>query len=101
MVATEGPMGDVVKYETFSMNYIKCIDKNGNPVTLKKIPSLEIRFTDSSGKRTVFYFDRIIVNGNDVTGSQSRFLSMQKTIHLNTIRTIEIQDGKKRFTYVQ
>ena len=100
-VTTRGPMGDKVKYKTFPIDFIKCVDKKGNPVELKNSPSLEIRFTDNKDKKTIFYFDLISVDETYVSGVQSRFItSIKKTIPLNTIKTIEIQDGKKRFSYV-
>ncbi len=100
-VTTRGPMGDKVKYKTFPIDFIKCIDKKGNPVELKNSPSLEIRFTDNNDKKTIFYFDLITVDETYVSGVQSRFItSIKKTIPLTTIKTIEIQDGKKKFSYV-
>ena len=100
-VTTRGPMGDKVKYKTFPIDFIKCVDKNGNPVELQNSPSLEIRFTDTNNKKTIFYFDLISVDETYVRGVQSRFItSIKKTIPLNTIKIIEIQDGKKKFSYV-
>ena len=99
-VTTRGPMGDKVKYKTFPIDFIKCVDKNGNPIELQNSPSLEIRFTDTNNKKTIFYFDLISVDETYVRGVQSRFItSIKKTIPLNTIKTIEIQDGKKKFSY--
>ncbi len=44
-------------------------------------PSVEIRFTDTSNKKTIFYFDLIRFKGENVTGRQSRFMSaFKKTI---------------------
>jgi hypothetical protein len=101
-VTTRGPMGDKVKYKTFPIDFIKCVDKSGNPVELKNSPSLEIRFTDTNNKKTIFYFDLISVDETYVSGVQSRFItSIKKKIPLNTIKTIEIQDGKKKFSYVE
>ena len=100
-VATRGPYGDIVKYNTYSIDYIKCVDKNGNMVELKNSPSLEIRFTDINNKKSIFYFDLINVDENFVSGVQSRFAtSIRKTIPLNMVKVIEIQDGRKRFSYV-
>ena len=100
-VTTRGPMGDKVKYKTFPIDFIKCVDKNGNPIELQNSPSLEIRFTDTNNKKTIFYFDLISVDETYVRGVQSRFItSIKKTIPLNTIKTIEIQDGKKKFSYI-
>jgi hypothetical protein len=101
-VTTRGPVGDNVTYLTFAMDYVNCIDKKGNPVKLKVSPSLEIRFTDINNKKTIFYFDLISVDDNFVSGVQSRFItSIKKKIPLNTIKKIEIQDGKKNFKYIQ
>ncbi len=101
-VTTRGPMGDKVKYKTAPIDFIRCVDKNGNNIELKNSPSLEIRFTDNSNQKTIFYFDLIIVDQNYVSGVQSRFMtSIRKTIPLNNIKTIEIQDGRKRFKYVE
>lgn len=100
-VTTLGPMGDQVTYKTYPIDYIKCVDKKGNPFDLKNSPSLEIRFTDNNDKRTTFYFDLISVDHTYVSGVQSRFItSIKKAIPLNTIKKFEIQDGKKKFSYV-
>ena len=101
-VTTRGPMGDKIKYKTPPIDIIKCVDKTGNAVELKNSPSLEIRFTDNNNKKTIFYFDLISVDKTFVNGVQSRFItSIRKTIPISTIKTIEIQDGKKKFSYVQ
>ena len=100
-VTTRGPVGDKVKYKTFPMDFIKCVDKKGNPAELRNSPSLEIKFTDINNKKTIFYFDLISVDNVYVKGVQSRFItSIKKTIPLNTIKSIEIQDGRKNFRYI-
>ena len=99
-VTVQGPVGERVSYKTFPQDSVDCIDKNGNLIRLEKIPSLEIRFTDSNNKKTVFYFDRIFVTDTSVSGMYSRILGLQKTIPLNTIKKIEIQNGRKNYRYV-
>ncbi|WP_332457692.1 hypothetical protein [Petrimonas sp.] len=99
-VYTKGPMGDVVSYETYPIDYIKCVDKNNNPFLLKNSPSIEIRFTDKNNKRTYFYFDQIYVQDAIVFGDGSRFINYQKQIPLKEIQKIEVQDGRKKFKYV-
>ena len=100
-VTTSGPMGEKVKYRTFAIDYIKCVDKKGNAVELRNSPSLEIRFTDTQNKKTIFYFDLIKVDTAYVSGVQSRFISaIKRKIPLNSIKKIEIQDGKKNYSYV-
>ena len=100
-VTTRGPVGDLVTYHTYPIDYIKCVDKKGNPVLLKNSPALEIRFTDTAGKKTTFYFDRLSVDDHAVSGARSRIVSsITETLPLNTIKLIEIQDGGKRYRYV-
>ena len=99
-VTTIGPVGDKVKYMVYPIDYIKCVSKDGIPFDLKNGPSIEIRFTDNRNKRTIFYFDRIRVSDSTVTGGLSRFIgSLTKTIPLNTIKKIEVQDGHKNYRY--
>jgi len=101
-VTTQGPAGDRVKYETYPIDYIHAVDKSGNPVTILNSPSIEIRFTDTSNKKTVFYFDLIRYDGENITGRQSRFISaFKKTIPISSVKKIEVQDGKKNFRYIK
>jgi hypothetical protein len=100
-VTTRGPGGDKVKYMTYPITSIKCVDKNGSAYNLTASPSLEIRFTYGNNQRTIFYFDLIRINDTLLTGGQSRFMpSIKKTISLNSIKKIDIQDGHKKFVYV-
>jgi hypothetical protein len=100
-VTTRGPGGDKVKYMTYPITSIKCVDKKGSAYNLTASPSLEIRFTYGNNQRTIFYFDLIRINDTLLTGGQSRFMpSIKKTISLNSIKKIEIQDGHKKFVYV-
>ena len=81
---------------------IQCTDKNGNPAQLDNGPSVEIRFTYGKlNERTVFYFDRVFVTDSLVFGVPSRFIpTIRKTIPLNEIKKIEIQNGGKNYKYV-
>jgi hypothetical protein len=99
-VNTKGPMGDVVSYKTYPIEFIKCIDKNNNPFELKNSPSIEIRFTEKNNKRTIFYFDQIYIQDSTIIGDGSRFIYHQKAIPIENIKLIEIQDGHKDFKYV-
>ena len=101
-VTTQSPMGGRVKYKTYPINYIHAVDKNGKPVTLPNGPSIEIRFTDTSNKKTIFYFDLMRFDGANITGRQSRIISaFKKTIPINAVKKIEVQDGKKNYRYVK
>lgn len=100
-VATRGPAGDVVKYKTYPIDIIRCVDKNGNPAELENSPSVEIRFTDSNNKKTLFYFDLLRVDNTSISGVQSRHMTwIRKTIPISDVKKIEVQDGKKNFRYV-
>jgi len=100
-VTVRGPIGERYNYLANPINEIDCADKNGNPSQLTNSPSIEMRVTETNGKRTIFYFDRIFVTDSTLTGIQSRFISsIKKTIKLKDIKKIEIQDGKKNFDYV-
>src|SRR5882724_484843 len=100
IVTVEGPRGngDTVSYHTYPMDSIKCVDKDGSPYEFKVSPSIEIRFTYDDNRRVVFYFDLMTVNDYIIEGIRSRFIpSIRKTIQVNTIKKIEVQDGMKRF----
>ncbi|MDE5422347.1 hypothetical protein L3073_09035 [Ancylomarina sp. DW003] len=99
-VYTRGPMGNIVEYKTYPIDYIKCVDKNNNPTELKNGPSIEIRFTEKNNKRTIFYFDQIYIKDSMVIGDRSRFIQYKKTIFIDSLKLIEVQDGKKNFKYV-
>ncbi len=103
-VVVKGPTGfDRYYYKANPITTIKCKDKKNNPAQLTNSPSIETRFTYGyKNKRTIFYFDRIFVSGNKVIGVESRFIeSIRKTIPLDSITKIEVQDGHKRFSYVK
>jgi hypothetical protein len=101
MVTVRGPVGEEYKYLANPINEIECVDKKGNPSRLTNSPSIEMRVTQENRKRTIFYFDRVIVTDSTLHGVRSRFIpSINKTIKLRDIRKIEIQDGKKSFNYI-
>ncbi|HMV09156.1 MAG TPA: hypothetical protein PK325_14230 [Cyclobacteriaceae bacterium] len=102
LVTVKGPAGDKVQYFANPLSVVKCIDKAGNPFELVNSPSLEIRFTYGlNNKRVIYYFDRIYLTDSCVVGVRSRIIpALRKTIPLNSISKIEIQDGHKNFHYV-
>ncbi len=100
MVRVKGPVGDVVEYYCPAIDLIKCEDKNGNEIELKNSPSIETRITTIDGGKTIFYFDRIFLNGEKLIGHRSRFLGLPKEIGISDIKKIEVQDGHKNFKYV-
>lgn len=98
-VTTKDPGGFKSTYSVYPIDSIKCFDKSGTPYKLKNGPSIEIRFTDVNGKQSTFYFDRTWVVRDSVIGVGSRIFSQKKTIPVSTIKTIEIQDGHKKYLY--
>jgi hypothetical protein len=100
-VIVKGPLGEKYRYKANPITIIKCVDKNNNPAELVNSPSIEIRVTHN-GKKTILYFDRVYVNDSVLTGTPSRFISSaRRTIPLNQISKIEIQDGGKNYHYAQ
>jgi len=100
-VYTRGPAGDIAEYLANPIDYIKCVDKNNIPFELKNSPSIEVRFTEKNNKRTIFYFDRIYLQDTLIFGHQSRFIGLNKSISINNLWMIEVQDGHKNFKYVK
>ncbi|MDR0507890.1 MAG: hypothetical protein LBH32_13890 [Dysgonamonadaceae bacterium] len=106
-VTVEGPaligiMQTKYYYLANPVTTIQCVDKNGNPHQLVNSPSIETRFTyGQKNKKKIFYFDRIYVGNDYVYGVESRFIeSIISSIPLDSITKIEIQDGHKRFKYI-
>jgi hypothetical protein len=102
-VTVQGPsLFTIYHYKANPIATIKCVDINNNPIQLTNSPSIETRITYGyKNKRVIFYFDRIYVNNNEVVGVQSRFMDfIRKTIPLDSITKIEVQDGHKKFSYV-
>lgn len=101
-VTVRGPIGEHVKYLANPIVALECSDRAGNSIQLPVTPSVEMRVTTVSGKRSVFYFDRVFLSDSLLVGVQSRFVgSFRNTIPLKDITKIEVQDGKKNFKYVK
>ena len=97
-----GPFGEGGTYPANPIKTIRCVDKNNQEHLLPNGPSIEARFTYDANKKVIFYFDRLFVTDSTVTGIRSRFIgSMRKTIPLSSITKIEVQDGQKKYRYVQ
>lgn len=99
-VKTRGPVGEITEYMANPIDYIKCFDKENNPIKLRNSPSIEIRFTEKNNKKTIYYFDRIYMQDSLIIGDMSRIFSIKKNISINNVKKIEVQDGHKNFKYV-
>jgi hypothetical protein len=102
-VTVAGPVSGRYHYLANPVTTIACTDKKGNPHQMINKPSLETRFTyGHKNKRKIFYFDRIFVNSHSVIGVESRFIeSIRSSIPIDSIVKIEIQDGHKKFKYIE
>jgi len=101
IVHTRGPYGEVVQYLANPIDYIKCVDKQGNPFELKNSPSIEIRFTKNNNKKSIYYCDRIYLQDTLIVGDRSRFIGLRKAIAISEVKLIEVQDGKKNYHYIE
>ena len=100
LVRTVGPFGGIHSYHANNIRLIQCLDKNGVAVELANSPSIEIRFTLASGSRKTMYFDRIQLRNDTLLGHPSRFApGVEIRIPYTEITRIQVQDGKKDFSY--
>jgi len=91
--------------ENFYCNDIKTIiveDKSGKKIEMVNRPSIEMRVTTDDNKRRIMYFDTSYIENDTLYGSQSRLLSLinYAKIPLKRIIKIEVQDGGKRYKYM-
>lgn len=100
-VLTQGPLGGQRMHTTYAADSIYAVDKKGQPVRIAMTPAVEIRITDTLNQSTVFYFDLVRLDGANIVGGRSRIVSVRKTIPINSIKKIEVQNGGKAFRYVQ
>jgi hypothetical protein len=95
-----GPFGNQLSYKTTQLEIIKCTNNMGAPVELVVAPNIEMRITDTSGKRRSMYFDRTELSGDTLFGHPSYILSnMTYQIPFTTITKVELQLGGKRLRY--
>ena len=101
-VTTRGPFGDKETYKIYPIDIIHAVDKNGNEVDIKNSPAIEIRITEFNNNRTIFYFDLLQFDGENIIGRRSRLIpSIKKVIPISTITKVEVQDGRKKYRYIQ
>jgi hypothetical protein len=89
-----------IKYETNSINTIIVFDKKGNKVKLDNSPKLEMRITRKNGKKSILFFDTVIIKNDTLKGARSRLIQhLRREIALSDIDKIEIQDSGKVYKY--
>lgn len=100
---TQKIMLSIYGTHTFQVNPIDSIDvetEGGKKMRIKNGPSIETRFTKLDDSTRILYFDSIYRKDSLIIGSRARLISMYDTIPISQIKMIEIQDGKKRYSYV-
>lgn len=101
-VVVAGPLGAQFAYDANDILLIKCVGRDGQVHDLYNSPSIEVRLTLSDGKRRIMYFDRLMLHGDTLIGSRSRFAGPAVTkIPFADIVKMEVQDGKKDFVYLK
>lgn len=89
-----------ISYEANNIKYIEVIDKAGNMVALQNSPSIEMRVTTKDGKKRIMYFDTVSLQNNILYGKGARLLGgINRTIPLDSVVKIEVQDGGKNYYY--
>ncbi|MPT36881.1 MAG: hypothetical protein E2604_17785 [Flavobacterium sp.] len=89
-----------LSYKANNIKNLLVRDKEGNFLTIPNSPSLEMRITHKNGKRYIFYFDTVVLENDILKASRSRFIpSLTKSIPLDSISKIEVQEGGKNFKY--
>lgn len=101
-VEVKGPFGETYRYKTHPLETVQLLTKSGEVKVLRVKPSLEMKVTHDGGKKSYFYFDKVILTDKYLYGDRSRFSdAFQKKILLDKIEKIEVQDGKKNFKYIE
>lgn len=84
------------------IHVIKCTDKYKTQFEMPVTPAIEMRVTEKSGIKTIFYFDRTMIYENKLIGAQSRiFPKITDYVLLENIVLIEVQNGRKNFVYLK
>jgi hypothetical protein len=88
-----------VRFLTNDIDTIIAYDSNGEITKIPNSPRLEIRFTTIDNSTKTFYFDTIYRVGGILHGSRARLLYFHDSIILDNVSKIEIQDGRKNYSY--
>lgn len=92
--------GGSIRYDSNNIDKLIVYDKENNPLYLNNDPSIEMRVTHRNGKKYHFYFDTVFLFNESLKGSRSRFIGgLTRSIPLDSIVKIEVQDGRKKFDY--
>jgi hypothetical protein len=86
------------RYEANSVSKIKCYTKEGAVFYLDNSPSIEMKVTLKDGGVRIFYFDTMYLQDTMLYGCDSRILRNYRSISINRIENIYIQDGHKNYS---
>ena len=86
-------------YTGNGITQLACYDKKGNKTTLPITPAVEMRITDTNGKKHIFYFDTVTLEDSILTGKNSRILSTKRSMNIGAMRKVEVQNGGKAYHY--
>ncbi len=99
VVSTPFSLGPI-RYRANQIKAIEVTDKQGHSLTIPNAPSLEMRVTHKNGKKYHFYFDTVILENDTLKGGRSRFIpDLSRSIPIDSIVYIELQEGGKKFSY--
>lgn len=91
---------NTIHYKANKIDQLKVIDKNESEKIIYISPSIEIRVSTSNNKKHILYFDTVILVNDTLKGSRSRLgKNFDIEIPFKNIRLIELQDGKKNYSY--
>jgi len=90
------------EYKSNGVDFIDCYNKKGVLRKIANSPSIEVRITNKRGRRRVYYFDTILLQDSaTIVGCESRLLYISKTMKLDDIELIEMEDGGKNYYYIE
>jgi hypothetical protein len=87
------------QYTGNGITELTCYDKKGNKTTLPITPAVEMRITDTNGKKHLFYFDTVTLEDSVLAGKNSRILSTKRRMNIGAMKKVEVQNGGKAYRY--
>lgn len=89
-----------ITYSTNNISQLKVLEKKGVTSYLTISPAIEMKVTHRNGQKYHFYFDTVLLENGMLKGGRSRFVQkISRSIPMDSIVKIEVQDGGKKFKY--
>lgn len=86
-------------YKGNGVSQLECYDKKGQKHVLPISPAVETRIRLKKGGKRLYYFDTIALEDSTISGCNSRILHTRRTIPISEIKTVEVQNGGKDYSY--